>query len=117
MTSNRHPRTQKAARDAQRAARTTTSEPLVITLCSMPVPITIPRPRSQHLARFSFFSSPAVERPDSYWVHMGYFSSRTEAVRWLKMLGSDYPDARVCTARQLNQPVRPAELIAPSGPI
>lgn len=77
------------------------SEPLVITLCSMPVPITIARPRSQHLARFSFFSSPSVERPDSYWVHMGYFSSRTDAQRWLKILGSDYPDAHVRKARSL----------------
>jgi hypothetical protein len=65
----------------------------------MTVPITIRHPRSRHLARFSFFSSRCQdERREPYWVHMGYFSTRAEAQRWLKSIRHHYPDAFVSEA-------------------
>ena len=74
----------------------------VITLCSVPVPITIPRPRSALLSRFSFFSS---RRQDHwchrYWVHLGYFPTRAEAQRWVKILLPYYPDAFVEETQKL----------------
>jgi hypothetical protein len=74
----------------------------VITLCSAPVPISIPRPRSPQLARFSFFSSTRNdERHERYWVHMGYFSTRAEAQRLLNSLLSEYPRAFISDARSL----------------
>jgi hypothetical protein len=67
-----------------------------ITLCSVPVPIYIERPRARQLARFSFFStSHGDPRDENYRVHMGYFATRAEAQRWLKVLLHEYPDACV----------------------
>ena len=91
-----------ALHSSERNATVTHSESLVITVCSLPVPITIPRPRSRYLSRVSFFSSRRRGRhPECYWVHMGYFSSRVEAQRWLRILHSDYPDAFIRDARSL----------------
>jgi hypothetical protein len=84
---------------AERAPR---DQSHVITLCSAPVPITILRPRSPLLTRFSFFSSRHQDhwRP-RYWVHMGYFPTRAEAQRWVKILLPYYPDAFVDETRTL----------------
>jgi len=68
----------------------------------MAVPITIRHPRSRHLARFSFFSSPCQdERHEGYWVHMGYFSTRAEAQRLLESIRHHYPEAFVREAWNL----------------
>jgi hypothetical protein len=77
------------------------SESHVITLCSVPVPITIPRPRSPLLNRFSFFSTPRPDHCDCYWVHVGYFPTRAEAQRWVRILRRHYPDAFVGETREL----------------
>jgi len=91
-----------AAHRRRESVPTTQSESMVITLCSVAVPITIPHPRARQLARFSFFSSRCQdERGESYRVHMGYFSTRAEAQKWLTSIRKHYPDAFVSEARNL----------------
>ena len=66
----------------------------VISLCTVPVPITVPQPRSPDLARYKFFLH-------TYWeegtrrhrLYMGYFASRDDAARWLTTLRKVYPSA------------------------
>ena len=69
---------------------------LVIYLCKVGAPITIPQPRSPQLARFSFFLSHSRRgNRTKYWLQMGYFSTQVEADRWLKILRGIYPGAFV----------------------
>ena len=72
---------------------------LVINLCKVGMPITIPQPRSPRLARFSFFLSDSWHGSRRrYRLQMGYFSTHVEADRWLKSLRSIYPGAFVSDA-------------------
>ena len=69
---------------------------LVINLCKVGTPITIPQPRSPQLAQFSFFLSHSWQGSRRrYRLQMGYFSTHVEADRWLKSLRSIYPGAFV----------------------
>jgi hypothetical protein len=69
---------------------------LVINLCKVGVPITIPQPRSPQLRRFSFFLSHSRHGTrGKYRLQMGYFSTHVEANRWLKSLRGIYPGAFV----------------------
>ena len=69
---------------------------LVINLCKVGVPITIPQPRSPQLRRFSFFLSHSWQGSRrKYRLQMGYFATHGEANRWLKSLRGVYPDAFV----------------------
>jgi hypothetical protein len=69
---------------------------LVINLCKVGAPITIPQPRSSQLRRFSFFLSHSWQGSRrKYRLQMGYFSTHVEASRWLKVLRGIYPGAFV----------------------
>ena len=69
---------------------------LVINLCKVGAPITIPQPRSPQLSRFSFFLSHGWQGGRRrYRLQMGYFSTHVEADRWLRILRSIYPGAFV----------------------
>jgi hypothetical protein len=75
--------------------------PLVINLCKVGAPITIPQPRSPQLARFRFFLSHSRQgNCRKYWLQMGYFSTHVEADRWLKILRGIYPGAVVSAQNQ-----------------
>ena len=84
-----------------RSAPARSSPLFVITLCTVPVPISIPRPRSRRLLRFSFYSSLRRDaQQERYWVHMGYFATRAEAQRWRKIHLKEYPHAFVSEAHR-----------------
>jgi hypothetical protein len=69
---------------------------LVINLCKVGAPITVPQPRSPQLRRFSFFLSDSWQGSRrKYRLQMGYFSTHVEANRWLKVLRGIYPGAFV----------------------
>jgi hypothetical protein len=69
---------------------------LVINLCKVRAPITIPQPRSPQLRRFSFFLSHNWQGGRrQYRLQMGYFSTYVEANWWLKTLRGIYPGAFV----------------------
>ena len=69
---------------------------LVIYLCKVGAPITIPQPRSPRLTRFSFFLSHSRQgNRRKYWLQMGYFSTHVEAGGWLMILRGIYPGAFV----------------------
>jgi hypothetical protein len=68
----------------------------VITLCSVPTPITIPQPRSPQLMRFKFFLGQSLEAERKrYTLYMGYFTTPAEAQKWLGVLRGIYPEAFV----------------------
>ncbi|HEY4213643.1 MAG TPA: hypothetical protein VGM84_19350 [Steroidobacteraceae bacterium] len=68
----------------------------VISLCSVPVPITVPQPRSPDLARYKFFLHTYWEEGSRrHRLYMGYFASRDDAARWLTTLRKVYPSAFV----------------------
>jgi hypothetical protein len=72
----------------------------VITLCSTATPVTLPEPKSPQLTRFVFFFSRSQEDGDRrYQLHMGYFSTLSEAQKWHKILRGVYPDAFVSETR------------------
>ena len=74
--------------------------PFVLNLCSVPGPIALPQPRSRDLTRFTFFCSRGSEgERQQCWLHMGYFSTRTEAQKWLGVLHRVYPKAFVSQAQ------------------
>jgi hypothetical protein len=81
---------------ADRGTPTERTGSLVINLCKVGVPITIPQPRSPQLRRFSFFLSHSRQGTRrKYRLQMGYFSTHVEANRWLKSLRGIYPGAFV----------------------
>jgi hypothetical protein len=81
---------------ADRGAPAEKTASLVINLCKVGVPITIPQPRSPQLSRFNFFLSDSWQGSRrKYWLQMGYFSTHVEADRWLESLRGTYPGAFV----------------------
>jgi hypothetical protein len=71
----------------------------VISLCTVPVPITVPQPRSPDLARYQFFLHTYWEEGSRrHRLYMGYFASRDDAARWLTTLRKVYPSAFVSEA-------------------
>lgn len=78
---------------------TPTHSQFVINLCTLATPITIPQPRASKLARYSFFLSRAwIGGQRQYQLNMGYFSTATEAEKWLGTLKRVYPHACVSEA-------------------
>jgi hypothetical protein len=67
----------------------------IITLCMVPQRVTLRPPRAPHLQRFTFFTSCSRQRDGSErrYLHMGYFTSRTEAETWLQVVRRCYPQA------------------------
>ena len=81
---------------ADQGTRAEKTGSLVINLCKVGAPITIPQPRSPQLRRFSFFLSHSWQGSRrKYRLQMGYFSTRVEANRWLMSLRGIYPGAFV----------------------
>lgn len=79
----------------QAASRSETGK-YVISLCTVPVPITVPQPRSPDLARYKFFLHTYWEEGSRrHRLYMGYFASRDDAARWLTTLRKVYPSAFV----------------------
>jgi len=77
---------------------------LVINLCSVDTPITIPQPQSPQLTRFRFFLSHRLENNRKrYTLHMGYFSTLSEARKWLTILRGVYPNACVSNAANVTE--------------
>jgi hypothetical protein len=73
--------------------------PFVLNLCSIPAPISIPQPRSRNLVKYAFFVSRGTEGGrECFWLHMGYFASRDEALKWQTVLQRIYPLAFVTSA-------------------
>jgi len=73
--------------------------PFVLNLCPVAEPLAIPQPRSSELNRFQFFCSRGLEgNVEQCWLHMGYFSTRVEAEKWLIFLRRIYPQAFVTQA-------------------
>lgn len=72
---------------------------LVICLCSLEVPITVPQPRSPELMRYRFFLHTRWEEGGRrHRLYMGYFTARREADKWLGTLRRIYPTAFVTMA-------------------
>jgi hypothetical protein len=95
-TSNDTTRVESQGEGAAAAA----SQSFVIKLCSVPTPIAIPQPRSPQLTHYNFFFGRDVEDGrELYWLHMGYFSTRAQAQKWLEILRGAYPNAFVCEAQ------------------
>ena len=70
--------------------------PFVLNLCPVTEPLAIPQPRASGLNKFTFFCSRGWEgNVEQYWLHMGYFATRTEAEKWLMVLQRLYPQAFV----------------------
>jgi hypothetical protein len=66
--------------------------PFVLNLCPIPAPMSLPQPRSPGLVRYAFFCSRGCEgNREQWWLHMGYFTSRAEACKWLGVLRRVYP--------------------------
>jgi hypothetical protein len=73
--------------------------PFVLNLCSVRSAIPIAQPRARGLMKYAFFVSRGVEGGRKrFWLHMGYFQSRTEAEKWLAILRRVYPSAFVTSA-------------------
>jgi hypothetical protein len=72
---------------------------LVINLCRLDAPITVPQPVAPRLTRYSFFLSRfGTEARRRYQLHMGYFHTQAEAEKWLGALKRVYPSARIAAA-------------------
>jgi hypothetical protein len=72
----------------------------MITLCRLSGPVSIPPPRTPRLESFSFFTS-CVRRYDGserFYLHMGYFTARSDAQKWSQRLRTRYPNAIVTPA-------------------
>jgi hypothetical protein len=73
--------------------------PFVLNLCPVQQHIAIPQPRSAHLTNYAIFLSRGLEGGrERCWLHMGYFSTRAEAQKWLGVLQRVYPEASVTSA-------------------
>ena len=72
---------------------------LVISLCTVAVPITIAQPRSPELMRYRFFLHTCWEEGTRrHRLYMGYFATRADAEKWLGTLRRIYPSAFVSVA-------------------
>jgi hypothetical protein len=72
---------------------------IVISLCTVAVPITIPQPRSPELMRYRFFLHTCWEEGTRrHRLYMGYFATRADAEKWLGTLRRIYPSAFVSVA-------------------
>jgi hypothetical protein len=88
----------------------------MLTLCRLAAPVSIRPPRSPRLKRFTLFMSRSLQ-PDgreSWYLHMGYFKTLTDAERWVEAVRPRYPDAFATIATV--ESLRPANSEAPSLP-
>jgi len=67
----------------------------MLTLCRLAAPVSIRPPQSPHLKPFKFFTSRARQSDGSVrlYLHMGYFESPTDALKWLELVRGRYPEA------------------------
>jgi hypothetical protein len=90
--------------------------PFVLNLCPLQEFISVPQPRSAHLMRYAFFVSRGLEGArEQYWLHMGYFSTRAEAQKWLATLQRVYPEAFVTSAAMTFVAEHSATLVHETG--
>jgi hypothetical protein len=88
--------TSSAPQSADPVGSVSTHQQLVINLCTLPAPITVPQPRASQLTRYSFFMSHFwADGRRQYRLHMGYFRSTAEAEKWLVTLKRVYPNAHI----------------------
>lgn len=71
------------------------ARPYVVTLCRLQNPVSIQPPRSPQLAAFTFFTSCLRRQNGSeqLYLHMGYFTTLSEAQRWTQRMRARYPHA------------------------
>lgn len=71
----------------------------LLTLCRLSSPVSLPKPSSPYLARYSFFMSRSRDRngAERLLLHIGYFQTRAEAEQCLQLLRVTYPKAIVST--------------------
>lgn len=71
----------------------------LLTLCRLNAPVSLPKPSSPHLARYSFFMSRSRDRSgaERLLLHIGYFQTRAEAEQCLRQLQTTYPKAIIST--------------------
>ena len=68
--------------------------PFVINLCSSSTPMALPRADLPELSRFTFFVSRRFEEGrERFRLHMGFFTTQTEAESWLGLVRDIYPGA------------------------
>ena len=68
--------------------------PFVINLCSSSTPMALPRADLPELSRFTFFVSRRFEEGrERFRLHMGFFTTQTEAESWLGLVREIYPGA------------------------
>jgi hypothetical protein len=83
----------------------------VIALCAMTSAIPIPQPRSAPLNRFRFFlTRRKAEGRALFVLHMGHFTTASEADEWLERLRGTYPNAYVSAASEASDGPSSAEL-------
>lgn len=87
------------ASDPLRTPSTDANSQLVINLISSTTPMSLVKPAFKELERFTFFVSRRREDGrERFRLHMGYFTSRTEAEQWLSIVRSVYPGAWISDA-------------------
>ena len=68
----------------------------MLTLCRLDSPVLVKPPRAPQLKNFEFFTScsPHADGVDRIYLHMGYFSTATEAQNWARVVRrGTYPQA------------------------
>src|SRR5579862_709538 len=67
----------------------------MITLCRLTKPVSIGQSRLPELAAFTFFTSRLRQRDGSerLYLHMGYFTTLSDARQWSLRLRTRYPNA------------------------
>lgn len=86
--------------------------PFVLNLCTVAGPIAIPQPRSELLSRFTFFCSRSQSGDrQTWWLRLGYFTTRDDAEKWLQRLVRVYPGATIAEADIVADLSAPAPLL------
>ena len=99
---------QQTNASARIAAGNAVSAPFVINLCSSNTPMTLAKPTTAALARFTFFVSRRREEGrERFRLHMGYFSTRDEAEQLLAAVRDVYPAAWIGAAPGQNLTAKP----------
>jgi hypothetical protein len=67
----------------------------MLTLCRLAAPASIRPPQAPQLKSFTFFTSRerGPDGTESWYLHMGYFESLSDAERWVEAVHGRFPDA------------------------
>jgi hypothetical protein len=79
----------------------------MLTLCRLAAPASIRPPQAPQLKSFTFFTSHerGPDGIDSWYLHMGYFESLSDAERWVEAVHGRFPEAIATVApAALSQP-------------